>query len=119
MAVIIDALDEKRTALLDLLSRNKSKSQLTQVTEVFCSMPSLWCLVVYVVRMKSYAHIHNACVRVHLICAKYLTQILTTEEMQYLVDVCGRKTYGQDQELQETPEYLNSVAAIVLEVSGI
>lgn len=64
--------------------------------------------------------VHLMCaVRVDLICAKYLEQILTTEEMRYLVDVCGRKTYGQDQELQETPEYLNSVAAIVLEVSDV
>ena len=39
---------------------------------------------------------------------------MNEDEILYLVDVCGSRTYEQGTELEELPEYLNSVAAILL-----
>ena len=39
---------------------------------------------------------------------------MNEDEILYLVDVCGSRTYEQGTELQDLPEYLNSVAAVLL-----
>jgi pentatricopeptide repeat protein len=44
-----------------------------------------------------------------------LTKSMTEFEIQFLVDVCGSKSYSAGEELHNKPEYVEAVAAVILQ----